>query len=129
MPSGYITDDSELRQLTAFFAWTAWASIAARPGTSASYTNNFPYEPEAGNTPTGQSLLWSDLSLIALLGGIAGVLFVFGKFDYLEWLQLPGDLVFIVLGVVPMTIAALRCYLARCAEDGLAATPKSAHRI
>ena len=85
LPAGYITDASELRQLTAFFAWTAWASVATRPGTSASYTNNFPYEPEAGNTPTGQSLLWSALSLIALLGGIAGVLFVFGKFDYLGW--------------------------------------------
>ena len=100
LPSGYITDASELRQLTAFFAWTAWASVATRPGTSASYTNNFPYDPEAGNTPTGESLLWSALSLLMLLGGIAAVLFVFGKFDYLGWKgagdhahpqMLPGD--------------------------------------
>ena len=41
----YIQDPVELRQLTAFFAWTAWASVARRPGRSYSYTNNFPYDP------------------------------------------------------------------------------------
>ena len=100
LPSGYISDAEELRHLTAFFAWTAWASVATRPGTSASYTNNFPYDPEAGNTPPGESVLWSALSLILLLGGTAAVLFVFGKFDYLGWKSsgehvhpqmLPGD--------------------------------------
>ena len=100
LPSGYISDATELRHLTAFFAWTAWASVATRPGTSASYTNNFPYDPEAGNTLPGQSVLWSALSLILLLGGTAAVLFVFGRFDYLGWKSagehvhpqmLPGD--------------------------------------
>lgn len=85
LPSGYITDASELRRLTAFFAWTAWASVATRPGTAASYTNNFPYDPEAGNTPTGTPVLWSALSLILLLSGTAAVLFVFGRFDFLGW--------------------------------------------
>jgi nitric oxide reductase subunit B len=85
LPAEYISDATEIRQLTAFFSWTAWASVAQRPGSSASYTNNFPYEPEAGNTPTGDALLWSALSLIALLAGIAGVLFAFGKFDFLGW--------------------------------------------
>jgi nitric oxide reductase subunit B len=59
--------------------------VAQRPGSAASYTNNFPYDPEAGNTPTGEALLWSALSLIALLGGIAAVLFAFGKFNFLGW--------------------------------------------
>ncbi len=85
LPPNYIRDPEELRQLTAFFAWTAWASAANRPGRSFSYTNNFPFEPLAGNTPTGDAVLWSALSLIALLGGIALVLFAFGKFDYLGW--------------------------------------------
>ena len=48
-----VADPQELRELTAFFAWTAWASIAERPGTSHSYTNNFPYDPLAGNVLTG----------------------------------------------------------------------------
>ncbi len=81
----YIADATELRQLTAFFAWTAWASIANRPGRSYSYTNNFPYDPALGNTPTTDAVLWSALSLITLLAGIAVVLFAFGKFNYLGW--------------------------------------------
>lgn len=85
LPARYIRDAGELRRLTAFFVWTAWASIANRPGTDASYTNNFPYEPELGNTPTSEMVLWSALSLITLLTGTALVLFAFGKFDYLGW--------------------------------------------
>jgi nitric oxide reductase subunit B len=99
LPAHYITDTEELRQLTAFFAWTAWASVADRPGKPYSYTNNFPYDPAVGNTATGDAVLWSTLSLITLLGGIALVLFAFGKFGFLGWkgrtdrvnpLMLPG---------------------------------------
>ncbi len=50
-----------------------------------SYTNNFPYDPAVGNTPPGAAILWSALSLIALLGGTAAVLFIFGRFDFLGW--------------------------------------------
>jgi len=80
-----IADDEELRQLTAFFAWTAWASAARVPGKTYSYTNNFPYDPAIGNGPSGDAILWSALSLIALLAGTAAVLFAFGRFDYLGW--------------------------------------------
>ncbi|MBI3693676.1 MAG: cbb3-type cytochrome c oxidase subunit I [Acidobacteria bacterium] len=85
LPSKYITDPQDLRRLTAFFAWAAWASVANRPGKPYSYTNNFPYDPDAGNTPTSAAILWSALSLIVLLGGTGVVLFAFGKFDYLGW--------------------------------------------
>ena len=85
-----VSDPRELRQLTAFFAWTAWGSAATRPGTSHSYTNNFPYEPLAGNTPTAGTLIYSALSLVFLLGGTAAVLLAFGKFDYLGWHRRAG---------------------------------------
>jgi len=81
----HIKDPKELRQLTTFFAWTAWASVANRPGKSHSYTNNFPYDPAAGNTPSSEAILWSALSLISLLAGTAAVLFSFGKFSFLGW--------------------------------------------
>ncbi len=81
----HIRDPKELEQLTAFFAWTAWASVTNRPGQSYSYTNNFPYDPMVGNIPTSDAVLWSTLSLITLLAGTAIVLFFFGKFDFLGW--------------------------------------------
>jgi len=85
LPARYISSATELRQLTAFFAWTAWASAANRPGKPYSYTNNFPYDPSLGNTPPGDAVLWSALSLITLLAATAIVLFVVGRFDYLGW--------------------------------------------
>lgn len=82
-----ISDPTELRQFAAFVTWTAWASVANRPGADYSYTNNFPYDPGVGNVPTPGALLWSALSLAALLAGIAAVLLAFGKFDYLGWIS------------------------------------------
>ena len=81
----HMSAPKELQQLTAFFAWTAWASMANRPGKSHSYTNNFPYDPMIGNGPSSDAYLWSALSLITLLAGTAIVLFCFGKFDFLGW--------------------------------------------
>ena len=85
LPHDYINDPAQLRQLTSFFAWAAWASVTNRPGRSYSYTNNFPYDPAVGNAPTSGAVLWSALSLITLLGATAAVLFAFGRFDFLGW--------------------------------------------
>ncbi len=80
-----VHDPQELKQLSAFFVWAAWASVAERPGAGHSYTNNFPYDTLTGNTPTAAVLLWSAISFLFLLGGTALVLLAFGKFDYLGW--------------------------------------------
>jgi nitric oxide reductase subunit B len=81
----HIADAGELHRLTAFFTWAAWASTALRPGTSHSYTNNWPPDDAAGNRPTADMLLWSALSLVALLAGIGAVLFAFGRWESLGW--------------------------------------------
>jgi nitric oxide reductase subunit B len=96
-----VTDPTQLRQLTAFFAWTAWAASARRPGHDYSYTNNWPPEPRVGNTPTANVVVWSVLSLIALLGGIGLLFGAFGRWGgRLGWhgreqatltFRLPGD--------------------------------------
>ena len=80
-----ITDPAELRQLTAFITWAAWVSVANRPGDDFSYTNNFPYDPDVGNRPTPGALLWSALSLLVFLAGVAAVLLAFGRYDNLGW--------------------------------------------
>ena len=110
--SKMISDPIELRQLSAFVAWTAWASVANRPGAPHSYTSNFPYDPVAGNTPTGDALMWSALSLLFLLGGTALVLLAFGKFDYLGWKASPGYLHAAPLGsrITPAQRATLKYF-------------------
>jgi nitric oxide reductase subunit B len=90
LPAAAISDANEVRQVVAFFAWAAWASAAHVPGRAYSYTNNFPYDPQADNGPSAEALLWSALSLIALLAGTAAVLFAFGRFDYLGWRRDPA---------------------------------------
>jgi nitric oxide reductase subunit B len=74
-----ITGPDDLRRLTAFFAWTAWAASTERPGKDYSYTNNWPSEPRVDNAPTGNVIVWSVLSLIALLGGIGLLFGAFGR--------------------------------------------------
>ena len=74
-----IPDVDDARALTSFFAWTAWAAAAERPGADYSYTNNWPPEPRVGNVPTADMLLWSTLSLAALLGGIGIVFAAYGR--------------------------------------------------
>src|SRR5579871_5965651 len=37
-----ITDPTQIRQLTAFFSWSAWAGSTLRPNLTYSYTNNWP---------------------------------------------------------------------------------------
>jgi nitric oxide reductase subunit B len=85
LPAGFIKSHQEVEALNAYFAWATWATVALRPGTGYSYTNNWPYEPLVGNTPTSSTYLWSGLSLVTLLGGLGLVLFIFGKFNYLGW--------------------------------------------
>ena len=85
LPANYIQNPAELKALTAYFAWAAWATTANRPGKDYSYTNNWPYEPIAGNRPSTEAYVWSAMSLITLLAGLGLILFVVGKFDYLGW--------------------------------------------
>ena len=68
-----VPDRAHRVALTQFFFWTAWACAAERPGTSASYTNNWPHEPLIDNHPTGTNVVWSLMSIVLLLAGIGGL--------------------------------------------------------
>ena len=80
-----IQDPEDIRKLTAFFSWSAWAASTARPGHPYSYTNNWPPEPLVDNHATADSVVWSVLSLIALLGGTGLLLAAFGRWNLLGW--------------------------------------------
>ena len=80
-----ITNPEQIRQLTSYFAWSAWAGSTLRPGENYSYTNNWPPEPLVGNTPTADTMVWSVISLIALLGGTGALFAAFGRWNWLGW--------------------------------------------
>jgi len=76
-----ISDPQQIHNLTSFFAWTAWAAAAERPGLGYSYTNNWPPEKLVDNVPTGDIVVWSVLSLVLLLGGTGALFAVYGRWS------------------------------------------------
>ncbi|OKH20228.1 nitric-oxide reductase large subunit [Hydrococcus rivularis NIES-593] len=77
IPSGWFTDVGQIRDVTAFFSWTAWAAAANRPNALFSYTANWPHDDLIGNQAPAQFLIWSIVSVIVLIAAIAFFLFVY----------------------------------------------------
>jgi len=73
MASVTVADPARLGPLTDFFFWTSWACATERPGSHATYTNNWPHEALIGNTPTGANVLWTFVSVVLLLGGVGAL--------------------------------------------------------
>lgn len=71
MREGTVDTVAHRQQLTAFFFWATWATVTERPGSSISYTSNWPYEPLVGNTPTSDQFIWSMFSILFMIAGIA----------------------------------------------------------
>ena len=71
IPETLALKPDQQRQLGAFFFWTAWSSSTERPGDTVTYTNNWPHERLVGNTLPPSLGIWSIASVIALLAGIA----------------------------------------------------------
>ena len=71
------SDPVKLRQLNAFFFWTAWASAANRPDNTISYTSNFPSEPLVGNFPTSSSIIWTGVSVILLIASLGAMVWFY----------------------------------------------------
>jgi len=59
MKNDTVPDPAHRRVLSAFFWWTAWAAVTERPGSSITYTNNWPSEPLVDNRPPPSTFLWS----------------------------------------------------------------------
>ena len=70
IPANTIDSPEKMRQLAAFFFWSSWAASTDRPGETITYTSNWPHEELIGNVPTGDSVVWTGVSIIMLLAGI-----------------------------------------------------------
>ena len=76
IPSGALTDPVQLRQLASFFFWTSWAASTNRPDDDVTYTSNWPHEDLVGNHPTPDAVVWTGVSIILLLAGIGGMVWI-----------------------------------------------------
>ncbi|MCK6370149.1 MAG: nitric-oxide reductase large subunit [Gammaproteobacteria bacterium] len=79
MTMNTVPDAADRAALSAFFFWSAWAATTDRPGESGlSYTSNWPHEPLVGNELTAGSAIWSIVSIVLLIAGIAAMLWYHG---------------------------------------------------
>ena len=78
---GIVRDDGEGRRIASFFAWLAWAAGTLRPGAEHTYTSNWPYDPLVGNHPLPDTVIWSIVSVMLLILGIAASLFLYLRYS------------------------------------------------
>jgi nitric oxide reductase subunit B len=79
MPDSALPDPGDRSAIAAFFFWSSWSSVTDRPGESGlSYTSNWPHEPRVGNTLTTGSAMWTLVSIILLIAGIAALVWWHG---------------------------------------------------
>ena len=83
-PINYIKNDSEIRQLSAFFYWGSWVCGVERPGKPYSYTHNWPYDADAGNTPSPAVIIWTIIGSLGLILGLGIVLYYHGRLEKLN---------------------------------------------
>lgn len=73
-------DAQSAEQVGDFFIYSSLTTIARRPGKNFSYTNNWPYEPLVGNTPTTETFTWTWISFCFVFFGFGATLFIYQRF-------------------------------------------------
>ncbi len=76
----YSLDKALALQTADFLIYSSLTTIAHRPGTNFSYTNNWPYEPTMGNAPTTSTFTWTWLSFCFVFFGFGAVIYVYHQF-------------------------------------------------
>lgn len=121
MKEDTLPDPERRARLTEFFFWTAWAASTERTTGSATYTNNWPHEPLIGNKPTAENIIWSIVSVILLIAGVGGLIWVWAflrKEDEHEFVAPEKDPISLVsltpsqraLGKYLFLVVALFCF-------------------
>ena len=99
--------------LASFFFWSAWAASTDRPGESnLSYTSNWPHEPLVGNTMTGSAAMWSMVSIVLLVAGIAAMVWFHGGQGHEEEPRPPNADPFLAAVATPSMKATRKYFFA-----------------
>lgn len=96
----YSLNQQSALQTADFLIYSSLTTIAHRPNQDFSYTNNWPYEPTMGNTPTANTFYWTWISYCFIFLGFGAVLYI-----YHRYLSSADDLVRtpVLLGFQPLT--------------------------
>ncbi|MGK8840336.1 nitric-oxide reductase large subunit [Staphylococcus aureus] len=78
----YMVTGNKIEHLSQFFFWGAWLSSTDRPGKTFSYTNNWPYDVDAGNTLPSAGILWTAISVTLLIAGLAFIIYIQKRYEF-----------------------------------------------
>ncbi|MFB6125987.1 MAG: nitric-oxide reductase large subunit [Halolamina sp.] len=84
VPEGMIASEEAARNFADFALWTAWVSHTERGDSGHSFTNDWPYQPAAGNEPTGAAMTWSVVAMILLVAGGGLAIWLYRAIDLPE---------------------------------------------
>ena len=80
----YSLDAPTAAKTADFLIYSSLTTVARRPGSTASWTQNWPFEPLVGNTPTTSTFQWTWISFCFVFLGFGAVIFI-----YEHWLNAP----------------------------------------
>jgi nitric oxide reductase subunit B len=76
----YSLDETDAAHTAEFLIYSALTTVARRPDTTWSWTENWPYEPEVGNTPTTNTFIWTWASFCFTFLAFGAVLFIYERY-------------------------------------------------
>ena len=111
IPVGALKDAAKQHQMATFFFWTSWVASTERPGGNVSYTQNWPHEDLVGNKPTSASIMWSIISVVLLLFGIAALIwYTASREEHPEFANTPNSDPLINLQPTPSQKATIKYF-------------------
>lgn len=105
----WVSEGDQIKQVTDFIFWTAWLSSTQRPGDKITYTNNWPYYEDAGNTMSFSAVWWSGASVTLLILFLGIILFFFYRYNLnMQEAYEEGNFPVIDIRKQPVTLSQLK---------------------
>jgi nitric oxide reductase subunit B len=76
----YSLNDQTAAETADFLIYSSLTTVARRPGLSWSWTQNWPFEPLVGNTPTTSTFAWTWISFCFTFFAFGAVLFIYERY-------------------------------------------------
>lgn len=100
----WVSSGDQKEQIADFFFWTAWLSSTVRIDDTITYTNNWPYYTDAGNTMSYSAVLWSGVSVTLLVLFIGIILYFYRRYQlHMKEAYEPGNFPSFSLEDTPVT--------------------------